>query len=73
MLLLRENLKKDDFAGYAGRSPGQLESEIARGDWHTVKADEETLFGDEPESLWRKLIERFSGHWVRRSVGNSRT
>jgi putative transcriptional regulator len=78
--LLHEKLKKDDFAdhvrvfaGYAGWSPGQLESEIARGDWHPVKADEKTLFGDEPETLWRKLIESFTGHWVRRSVENPRT
>jgi putative transcriptional regulator len=46
------------YAGYAGWAPGQLESEVSRGDWYVVSADAEMLFDAEPETLWRRLIPR---------------
>jgi len=48
------------FAGYAGWAPGQLEGEIARGDWHLVRADAATLFAKKPETLWQELERRAS-------------
>ena len=43
------------FIGYAGWAPGQLESEVSRGDWHRVDADARSLFDRKPESLWHDL------------------
>ena len=60
--LLRELLSREKptdglrvFIGYAGWGPGQLEGEIARGDWHSVNADSRSLFERRPESLWYDL------------------
>ncbi len=49
------------YAGYAAWSPGQLENEIARGDWYLVPADPETIFDSKPEALWRLLERRAAG------------
>lgn len=49
------------FAGYAGWSGGQLESEIAVGSWFVVDARPEDVFTDEPEALWRHVLRRQGG------------
>ena len=46
------------FAGYAGWSPGQLESEIAAGAWWVVDAHPEDAFCDDPERLWKSVLRR---------------
>jgi putative transcriptional regulator len=46
------------FAGHAGWSPGQLEREISRGDWHLAPADAESVFTAKPEALWPELHRR---------------
>ncbi|MBI1964944.1 MAG: YqgE/AlgH family protein [Betaproteobacteria bacterium] len=46
------------YAGYSGWAPGQLQNEIARGDWHVVPADAATVFADDLAKLWRELIQR---------------
>lgn len=46
------------FAGYAGWAPGQLESELARGDWWVWPADESTVFDIPAERLWPLLYGR---------------
>jgi putative transcriptional regulator len=60
--LLRELLAREKpteslriFIGYAGWAPGQLESEVSRGDWHRVNADARSLFERRPENLWHDL------------------
>ena len=57
--LLRNLLARDDpmdglrvFVGYSGWSPGQLEAEIARGDWTLAPADADALFGNARERPW---------------------
>lgn len=42
------------YAGYAGWAAGQLEAEIARGDWLVKSADADSLFLDD-EKLWRRF------------------
>ena len=44
--------------GYAGWSAGQLESEIARGDWIVVPADAALVFADDPATTWARAIAR---------------
>jgi putative transcriptional regulator len=57
------------YAGYAGWGPGQLEREIARGDWLVGSGDAATIFDTQPERIWPTLIERFSGAWTRHDAG----
>jgi putative transcriptional regulator len=70
--LLRELLGRENpvdglrvFAGHAGWAPGQLESEIARGDWHLVTADARMVLEMKPERLWQELERRASATTVR--------
>ena len=44
------------YLGYSGWSPGQLERETARGDWHVMAGDSAMVFSPEPEGVWRRLI-----------------
>jgi putative transcriptional regulator len=46
------------FSGCAGWAPGQLEGEIARGDWFWQPASAETLFTDDPYELWDQQIQK---------------
>lgn len=48
------------YAGYAGWGPGQLDNEVARGDWHIAPADADTVFAAKPADVWKRLIERAS-------------
>ena len=44
------------FAGYAGWSPGQLESEMDRDSWLTLPATIDLVFNTDPASLWKTII-----------------
>jgi putative transcriptional regulator len=46
------------FAGYAGWSPGQLESEMKRKAWLTHPATIELVFDSPPEQLWQEILRR---------------
>lgn len=56
------------YAGYAGWAPGQLEAEVARGDWHIIAADAKTVFDQPPSDIWPELIRRLEGQWARTFV-----
>ena len=44
--------------GYSGWGPGQLESEIARGDWFSAPPDENLIFDDDLETKWDRASGR---------------
>lgn len=48
------------YAGYSGWAPGQLESEISRGDWYAINADAETIFRKEPGAIWPEMVKQAS-------------
>lgn len=48
------------YAGYAGWSPGQLDAEVSRGDWHIILADAKSIFDKKSSEVWRELIRRSS-------------
>jgi putative transcriptional regulator len=50
------------FAGYAGWSPGQLETEMKRKAWLTYPATVQLVFETPPENLWQKVL-RDKGGW----------
>ena len=52
------------FAGYSGWSGGQLEEEIAQGGWFVVDAQPEDVFGDRPDDLWVRVLQRQGGVFV---------
>jgi putative transcriptional regulator len=59
------------YAGYAGWGPGQLESELLRGDWILWTSDADTIFATDPERLWPELVDRATERWVRPATAGS--
>jgi putative transcriptional regulator len=49
------------FAGYAGWTAGQLESEMKRKSWVTFPASVELVFETPPEELWQKVLHTKGG------------
>ena len=75
---LRRMLERDGHAadvhaylGYAGWASGQLDAEIARGDWIVTPADAASIFDTPPRDVWRNLMRRNAGRWVR--IGHVRS
>jgi putative transcriptional regulator len=62
-----EDLPMDDleqvrlFGGYAGWGAGQLDEEVKEEAWFVVTADPDDPFSDDPESLWRRVLQRQHG------------
>lgn len=53
------------YAGHAGWAAGQLDAELARGDWHLVPADSAAVFGEDEERLWERFINRLDPPGIR--------
>ncbi|MFP6641030.1 MAG: YqgE/AlgH family protein [Myxococcota bacterium] len=54
------------YAGYSGWGPGQLDAEIARGDWYLAPAAATAIFDKSPDDLWQRLVIEHEGIQVRR-------
>jgi len=52
------------FAGYAGWGEGQLDAELAEGDWITQAALPEDVFTAAPEELWGRVLTRMGGSYA---------
>jgi putative transcriptional regulator len=52
------------FMGYSGWSIGQLQAEILRGSWNTVKPTSEHVFDSDREMLWQLLSNRKRDKWI---------
>ena len=46
------------FIGYSGWGAGQLDGEIARGDWFVVDAQVDDVTTATPDELWRSVLRR---------------
>jgi putative transcriptional regulator len=57
------------FAGYAGWSPGQLESELKRKAWLTHPASLDLIFRTDPSDLWNEIL-RVKG-WKYRLIASA--
>lgn len=53
-----DDFKYRVFSGCAGWGPGQLESELLRGDWFALPASEEAIFHADPYMLWDLLMRK---------------
>lgn len=58
------------FAGYAGWSPGQLESEMKRKSWLTFPASLELVFDTPADQLWHRII-KSKGGWKNKLLSQS--
>jgi putative transcriptional regulator len=58
------------FAGYAGWSPGQLESEMKRKSWVAHPASLELIFDTPPKELWQTVL-RSKGGWRNKILAQS--
>ena len=52
------------FVGHAGWGPGQLDSEVERGDWILEPAQREDAFTAEPLDLWPTVLTRKGGSYA---------
>ncbi len=52
------------FLGYSGWSPGQLDDEMGENSWIVHKANEELIFVDEQEQLWKQALKHMGGDYA---------
>jgi putative transcriptional regulator len=52
------------FAGYAGWSANQLDSELEGGDWIAHEAGPEDIFSELPTELWSEVLTRMGGSYA---------
>jgi putative transcriptional regulator len=52
------------FAGVASWGGGQLDIELESEDWIVHPARNDDVFGDEPETLWERVLERMGGSYA---------
>jgi putative transcriptional regulator len=52
------------FAGYAGWGAGQLDAEVAEGDWIEQPALAEDVFTEAPSELWGSVLARKGGSYA---------
>jgi putative transcriptional regulator len=52
------------FVGHAGWGPGQLDSELERGDWILERARREDAFCPSPTDLWSQVLTRKGGSYA---------
>jgi putative transcriptional regulator len=53
------------YAGHAGWARGQLEQELARGDWYLLPAETALVFSEDETELWERLIDRLDPPGIR--------
>jgi putative transcriptional regulator len=57
------------YSGYSGWAPGQLEAEMARGDWIVIPAEREVVFSLVPQEEWQRLFDRVNRRFIFRGFG----
>jgi putative transcriptional regulator len=62
--LAQATARRRVFAGHAGWGRGQLDAEIAGGDWIAHPAQPEDVFTDVPQELWSRVLTRMGGSYA---------
>jgi putative transcriptional regulator len=52
------------FAGVASWAGGQLEQELETEDWIVEPASNDDVFGDDPDTLWERVLQRMGGSYA---------
>ena len=55
-LVMQQDAPCRIFSGYAGWGGGQLDEEMRVGGWLTMPAQWDHIFGEDGESLWRRIV-----------------
>ncbi len=62
--LAQATARRRVFAGHAGWGPGQLDAELADGDWIAHPAEPGDVFSDVAEELWSTVLTRMGGSYA---------
>jgi putative transcriptional regulator len=62
--LAQATARRRVFAGHAGWGQGQLDAEVAEGDWIAHPAQPQDVFTDVPEELWSSVLTRKGGSYA---------
>jgi putative transcriptional regulator len=62
--LAQATARRRVFAGHAGWGQGQLDAEVADGDWIAHPAQPQDVFTDVPEELWSSVLTRMGGSYA---------
>jgi putative transcriptional regulator len=57
------------FSGYSGWGPGQLEKEVERGGWYSIRATADLVY-EEPAEQWRRACDLFGTEIIAPIAGN---
>jgi putative transcriptional regulator len=49
------------YAGFSGWAPQQLEAEVDRGTWYSMRATEDLVFRKDTAGMWQELVEKARG------------
>lgn len=71
-LLARSDASLRVFVGHAGWAPGQLEHELARGDWLVVRAQPDYIFFSGDADPWREIVRSVGRAFCRAVLGVKR-
>ena len=53
------------YVGYAGWAEGQLDAEVARGDWYALPMDADVIYNMPVETMWETLLVRATSDTAR--------
>ena len=56
------------FLGYAGWGPAQLEAELKVGGWLTSLGDKDTVFADDVDDIWQRVVNKTGQSILRDSL-----
>jgi putative transcriptional regulator len=62
--LAQATARRRVFAGHAGWGRGQLDAELAGGDWIAHPAQPQDVFTDVPQELWSSVLTRMGGSYA---------
>jgi putative transcriptional regulator len=62
--LAQTTARRRVFAGHAGWGRGQLDAELADGDWIAHPAQPRDIFTDVPQELWSSVLTRMGGSYA---------
>jgi putative transcriptional regulator len=60
-LIARPATRMRLYAGFSGWAPAQLEAEVDRGTWYTLRATEDLIFRKDTSNLWQELVQKAQG------------
>ena len=61
LLIARPSERMRLYAGFSGWAPRQLEAEVDRGTWYSMRATEDLLFRKNTSGMWQELVEKARG------------